>query len=109
MRTAGTLGAVRAHTLDPAITVRVVQDKIGVPAAVVAEVDHQPCTTIGTLIIVQDADTGADTVITAFPGAPEPARAFSPLDECAGQRLTLGEASALIGHDRYAVMTRLRP
>lgn len=105
VRTPGVLGAVRAATLDPSTPVQIVQDKDGVPAAVVADVPAQPTIAFGTVILVKD-EGGADMVITAFPGAPEPPREFGPLDALAGQQMTLGEATVIIGHDQYAVMTR---
>lgn len=100
--TPGVVGVTHTAGLPDSTPVHVVRDKDGVPCSPVLDVDTQPTTDTGVVLVAADKDTGDDLVLTCFPGPVTAPPYADALDELEGQTVTLGRVRGILGGDFHA-------
>lgn len=108
--TAGTVGIIPDSELDANLDLEVVRTKPGAPASLVLEVDDNPTTNVGVIILGPDpTNPENEIVMTAHPGLPVAPAASDEFGPLVGTQVTVADARNLVGRRRIWVQTRKRP
>lgn len=107
VNTPGKVGILHSSEVKGTDLVQVVRTKPGVPCSLVYEVDKQPETDYGVVVVVEDVETGRDIVITTFPGVVTKSLKNDDIDALEGKSLTIAEARRILGSDVW-LNTKLR-
>lgn len=100
--TPGTVGVIGSRELAGTDLLQVVRDKAGAPCTLVVTVAKQPTTDTGVVIVTTDRSTGADLVLTTFPGPVTRPTASDALDRLEGSSISVAEARTILGRDFHA-------
>lgn len=101
----GTVGIISSEELSSDTKLFVTQTKPTAPYSLVVEVNKQPVTNFGVLILGQNEITQEEYVITTFPGPVVKPRQVDVFAEYAGQVLTVSEAKNILNTNRFWVET----
>lgn len=111
VHTAGTVGVQNTDAMKDTDKLTITRTKIGAPCNLVSEVDDMPFTNFGSLIMMQDSDTGKPRLITTFPGPvtknPNPLDPES-FEAMEGQTVTVADAKKLFGVSKLWVNTQMK-
>lgn len=100
VETQGTVGVISSAKLPSRTLVEVARMKPNAPCSLVVEVDTQPTTTMGTIIIGPRADTPSKEMLyTAHPGVPTPVDGQDRMAQWEGQRVPLSLVKKMYGSD----------
>lgn len=105
VRTPGTIGVIDTAGMDRGTVLSVLRTKPGAPCSLVLDVDQQPDTDYG-VIILGDDEGSLPVVITVFPGLVTPSTKHDDIEAREGGTILLCDARVLLGGDIW-VNTRL--
>jgi hypothetical protein len=106
VHTGGTLGAVKASSLDDDTVLDVVRTKPGAHCSLVVTVDEQPLTDSSVVIVGDHNDSGLPFIVTAFPGVPTKPVGDDRVDALEGSSTTVGDVKQLLQVNDFWINTR---